>query len=181
MSDTLPPAFLVGFFDVQDFGPDVAEVPCTGNGPRDNAALMAAIRAKHPKQARCAACIRKTGSTIETRDPNEDPGYIDLDSGATLRQLFDAEDPSQPLRTSRLIGRAFFSGTPCNVVLTFNRSSGAVGVTLLPRIKIGDSVIKFGNAINPQQLVSELPRLVKEVLGHDARNIVLKVRESKPL
>lgn len=172
----LPQPVLVGFYAVDGFGPDMVEVPLTGDGPKDYAALNVAIRARHPK----AKSATRTGSAIETRDPNEDPGYIDLDGGMTLRQLFDPTDTNQDPRSSRVIGRVFFSGTPCNVVLTFNRAAGSVGLLLLPRVKIGSTAITFSNVIQPQRPVLDLDRIVREVLGNDAHALELRLRPAAP-
>lgn len=171
MPDQLPNTYLVGFFTV-DGEPSVIEVPCTGNGRLDNENLKSELKRKHPTGE-----IVRVGSTIERRDPDTDPGFIVLDSGDTLQRLFDSEDPARPL-TSRRIGRAFFTGTPCDILLTFDRAHSTVGVRLLPRIKVGDGVITFSNRINSQLLVSELPRLIKDVLGRDARDIVLRTKEN---
>lgn len=163
---------LVGFFNV-DGEPSSIEVPCTGNGRVDNENLKAELRRRHP----AAKDILRLGSTIENRD-DIDLGYIVLDSGATLQRLFDSDDATRPL-SSRKIGRVFFASTPCDVVITFDRAGSTVGVLLLPRIKVGDSVIKFSNKLNSQVPVSELPRLIKDVLGADARDLQLRTRETE--
>lgn len=171
-----PQRIFVGFFEVPGFGPDSVEVPFTDNGRNDYAALDRAILHKHPSLLRAAA-IARTGAIIELRDPAEDPGYINLDDGRTLRQLFDSPDGVAPARTSLRIGRVFFNSTPCNVMLTFTRAANSVGILLLPRVKMGDTVINFSNKISPQLLVSDLPRIVKDVLGHGARALDLNTRK----
>lgn len=167
-----PYRIFVGFFEV-DGAPDSVEVPFTDNGAADYKALAKAVEARHPGWK----TLLRTGSIIELRDPAEDPGYIDLDSGQTLRQLFDSPDGVAPVRTSLRIGRVFFNSTPCNVMLTFTRAANNVGLVLLPRIKVGDTAIHFANRISPQTSVLDLPRIVKEVLGRDARALDLNTRK----
>lgn len=169
--------FLVGFYTVNNFGPDTVEVPCAGNGPAEYAALLLAIREKHPDKGRHD--FVRTGSVIESRDTEGADKPQEVEPGATLRQLFDAADVGQPELTSREIGRVFFSAAPCKVVLTFSRASGSIGVLLLPRIKIGDSVIKFSNLINPQQLVTSLESIVRDVIGVEGTNLTLNICEKK--
>lgn len=165
--------FITGFFQV-DGVPDSVEVPCSGRGGADYAALNLAIGARHPK----AKSFIRTGSVVEIRDPAEGIAKIDLDSGLTLRQLFDSPDGVSASRTSLNIGRVFFNSTPCYVMLTFTRAASSVGILLLPRIKMGDTAINFSNKISPQTSVVDLPRIVKEVLGRDARALELNTRRS---
>lgn len=154
----------------------MAEVPCTGKGRTDYAALMAVMRRKHPLVSE--GDLRRTGSVIEVRD-DTNPGWIEVAPGLTLRQLFDPATVEEQPATSREIGRVFFNGTPCRILLTFQRGAGSCGVTLLPRIKMGDSTINFSNQINPQQLASTLPDILAGVLGSDARALELNLREKK--
>lgn len=170
----LPNRYLVGFYDVEGIGQDSVETPCTGNGPAEYHALNVAIAARHPGKK-----SQRVGSVVEYRDPTEDPGYIDLGSGQTLRQLFDVDDGEKP-RTNRVIGRVFFSGTPCNIMLTFNRSGTTIGLVLLPRIKTGSPAIPFSNVIQPQAAVEDLERIVREVLGSDAHALTLRIRPAAP-
>lgn len=165
---------MVGYYDVPGYGPDFIEVPCTGHGPTDYEALRKAICARHPNTDRRA--LVRTGSVIELRDPAEDPGYIDLTSGLTLRQLFDSPDGVAPSRSSLRIGKAFFDGTPVTVMLTYNRAGGKVGVIALPRIRTGSSAITFTNQVSPMLLVGGLERLVKEVMGPGVRALELNIR-----
>lgn len=172
--EPVPNVIIVGFFDVPGFGSDSVEVPCTGNGPAEYRALAQAIIKRHPKVD--PTKITRTGSVVEQRDPNEDPGYIDLDDGRTLRQLFDAVDTTQDPPSSRNIGQVFFSGVPCKIMLTFNRAGGHVGLILIPRVKMGSTAIPFSNQIQPQLAVTELPRLIRDILGKDAHAIQLRTR-----
>jgi hypothetical protein len=129
---------------------------------------------RHPNADRRA--LVRTGAVIELRDPAEDPGYIDLTSGLTLRQLFDSPDGVAPSRSSLRIGKAFFDGTPVSVLLTYNRAGGKVGVIALPRIRTGSSAITFTNQVSPMLLVEGLERLVKEVMGPGVRALELNIR-----
>lgn len=165
---------IVGFFNVNG-EPDTVECLCTGKGPVDYANLATAMQKRYPKVPRNK--IVRTGAIIELRDPAEDPGYIDLRSGLTLRQLFDSPDGLVPPRSSLRIGRAFFNGSPVNVMLTYNRAAGSVGVIALPRVKMGDTPINFGNRISPMLLVEGLERLVKEVMGNGVRALELNTRK----
>lgn len=61
-------------------------------------------------------------------------------------------------------------------MLTFSRATNSVGVLLLPRLKSGGAVIPFSNRISPSILVSELPRLVRDVLGRDALALELNIK-----
>ena len=181
MSNTpepVPNVFIVGFYEVPGFGPDSVEVPCVGNGPAEYRALANAIAKRHPKVD--PTKIARTGSIVEQRDPAEDPGYIDLDDGRTLRQLFDPNDSNEEPRTSRNVGHVFFCSTPCKIMLTFNRGAGNIGIVLIPRVKMGSTAIPFSNVIQPQLAVTELPRIIKEVLGHDAHAITLRTRPVIP-
>lgn len=166
---------ITGFFNIEGFGPDVVECPCTGIPAVDYANLTGAIREKHPKVLRDQ--ITRTGSNVELRDPAEDPGIIDLDSGKTLRQLFDVDEPNAEPRSSIRIGKVFFSGSPYTVFLKFNRAAGRVNVALQPRTK-SDTAINFSNQILGGLLVVDLPRLVSEVLGTDARMLELNTRKN---
>lgn len=165
---------IVGFFIVNG-EPDTIEVLCTGKGLTDYANLATAMQKRHPKVPRNK--ITRTGAIIELRDPAEDVGYIDRTSGKTLRQLFDSSDGIAPPRTSLRIGRAFFNGSPVNIMLTYSRAQGSLGVLALPRIVTGGTAINFGNRISPMLLVEGLERLVKEVMGNGVRALELNTRK----
>lgn len=165
---------MVGFYDIDGFGPDSVEVPCTGIPAVDYANLFGAMRERHPGKNRDQ--IVRTGSSVELRNPEEDAGIIDLDSGVTLRQLFDATEKFPEGRSSLRIGRVFFSGSPYSVFLTYNRGAGRVGVLLQPRTK-SDTAINFNNQIQPGLLVLDMPRLVQDVLGGDGRGLELTTRK----
>lgn len=167
---------LVGFFDVKGFGPDSVEVPITGNGPRDYAALQTAILAKHNGSHRNE--ITRTGSKIEQRTGTTQ-NYLGDVPGQTIRQLFDGALALDKPLPAVLLGRCFFSGTPYDIALLFSRSSGQAGVVLRPRVPTA-GVVSFQNKINPMILVTELPQLIREILGNDARDIRLNTRPPAP-
>jgi len=165
---------MVGFFEVEGHGPDSVEVPCTGIPATDYANLTGAMRERHPGVPKDK--IVRTGSSVELRNPEEDPGIIDLDSGITLRQLFDSTEKFPAGRSSLRIGRAFFSGAPYTVFLTYNRGAGRIGVQLQPRTKT-ETVVNFSNQINPGLPVVDLPKLIQDVLGSDGRSLELTTRK----
>ena len=167
---------LVGFFDVKGLGPDSVEVPCTGNGPRDYAAIQAAIMAKHPGAHRNE--ITRTGSKIEQRTGTTQ-NYLGDVPGQTIRQLFDGALALDKPMPAVLLGRCFFNGAPYDIALLFSRSSGQAGVVLRPRVPTA-GIVSFQNKINPMILVTELPQLIREILGNDARDIRLNTRPPAP-
>jgi len=167
---------IVGFFDVKGFGPDSVEVPVTGNGPRDYAALQAAILARHPGVHR--RDIARTGSRIEQRTGTTQ-NYLGEVPGQTIRQLFDGALALDKPMPAVLLGRCFFNGAPYDIALLFSRSSGQAGVVLRPRVPTA-GIVSFQNKINPMILVTELPQLIREILGNDARDIRLNTRPPAP-
>lgn len=173
---TLPGLRIVGFFSVPGFGSDSVEVPCDGNGRAEYALLNQKIREKHPKVK--PGTITRTGSVIERPDSEHAEGIIDLSSGQTIRQLFDAVGAKDDPRSSRVIGRVFFEATPCRVVLTFNRAGGSCGLLLLPRIKTGISAIPFPGTVQPGAAVIDLPTIVRDVLGGEAHALELNTRSA---
>jgi hypothetical protein len=78
-----------------------------------------------------------------------------------------------------LLGRCFFSGAPYDIALLFSRSSGQAGIVLRPRTPTS-GIVSFQNKINPMILVTELPQLVRGILGNDARDIRLNTRPPAP-
>lgn len=171
MQNKTPPTQITAFYLVDGI-PDEVTVVSTGRGPSDYGNLYAAIQKKYPKVPRSR--IVRTGSVISLQNGGEAP-RIDLNSGKTLRQLFDTAAANGEPRTSLNLGKVFFNGTPCSVMLTFNRAASFIGVLLLPRIK-SDGPIKFSNQLSPQMAVSELPRLVRDVLGRDALALELNIK-----
>lgn len=167
---------IVGFFSVPGFGPDSVETSVTGNGPRDYAALQTAIFARHPGVRR--SDIVRTGSKIEQRTGTTQ-NYLGDVPGQTIRQLFDGALALDKPLPAVLLGRCFFSGAPYDIALLFSRSSGQAGVVLRPRTPTS-GIVSFQNKINPMILVTELPQLVREILGGDARDIRLNTRPPAP-
>lgn len=155
---------LVGFFEVPGFGPDSVETPIVGSPQEEYARLFTAIRHKHPN----APNFRRIGSAIEPAGT-----YVEITPGSTLGQLFPG------VSSIRQIGRAWFSGRPFNIVLAYNRAQSIVSVVLRGRMT-GDGDIRFGGAISPSRLASELKQIIDETLGKEARDIVLNVREVIP-
>ena len=162
---------LVGFFDVPGFGPDVVETPIAGKPSEQYSRLLTAIRARHPS-ADPKAIIKK-GSIIETRTGEN--SFIEMFPGQTLSQLFRDDDGAPEAFLE--IGRVFFCGSPGNIRLIFSRASGAVMIHIMPLLR-NDSVVRFSNKISPQRQASELPKLIEEVLGKDARKLELRLRPS---
>lgn len=162
---------IVGFFTIKDHGSDSVEVPCTGNGPKDYEALWKAIRDKYPKVTDPLAFTR-VGSNIELRDGSN--GYVELHEGATVNQVFDrADNESEEL--ARVIGSTFFHSAPFNIVLIRMRSLGQIALELRGKLR-GDGVIRLPGKINGQRLATELPLIVKEMLGQEAMDIKLNLR-----
>lgn len=151
---------LVGFYRVPNFGPDSVSTPLVGSPKQQLAKLDAAILAKHPR----AGLSVRFGTVIEP----EGNGAIEIVPGAVLANLF-AET-----QTTRKIGRVWFAGGPFDIQLGFNRAHGAITVTLRGVLRdTGD--IRFSNHISPQRAAEELPDLVNEVLGSDAREVKLNI------
>jgi hypothetical protein len=168
MTDT---NYLIGFFNVDGHGQVTVETPLTGGGNNDYAKLWELVRAKFPKSEK--EDIIRTGSTIETRTP---AGYdVKFAPGSTIQQMFlnlgDGDDAC-----SRLIGRVDFSGQECDIVLRFHRAKNSAGVTLSERVS--KSAIRFSDNIPGMRLASDLPDLVKSIVGQDGRNLKLWLVES---
>ncbi len=163
--------YLVGFFHVDGFGSDSVETPLTGNSHKQYARLEAAISERHPGKK-----ANRFGSRIESRD-KDNPGWIELFPGMTLHQMFEDQDGnSEPVRK---VGTVFFSSSPFEIALLLNRSVGGVKVRLLPLLRT-DGVVTFSNVINAQLPAADVSRLIAEVLGSDARDIKLNIRDKNP-
>lgn len=150
---------LVGYFEV-DGQTVVVETPVIGQPQEEYKRLLAAVKALHPK----AASIVRTGSTIKS----EDRPRIKLAPGQTLRQLFENEDGGK--EASRIVGSVIFSGTPCEILLTFSTAVGFIKLSLKPQVG-GASPIRFSNTLNPQRLATDLPSILSEVFGQGASNL----------
>ena len=160
---------LVGFYQIPEFGPDCVETPIVGRPFEEYSNLDAQIYKRHPKFR--PGDLKRFGSVIEIRD-DTNPGYIDPVPGQTIRQLF--EGLPEDATPQRQIGRTFFCGSPFHIMLLYT-AGGQVKIVLHPRLK-GEGPVQFSNQISAQRLVSELPTLVNEVLGKDARDTALLIR-----
>lgn len=161
---------LVGFWRV-DGKEFINETPLTGNGIADKGKLRREVEAAYPR----AKEILPLGTRVEVRSSNN--GYITLSNGSVLRNMFqDDEGRDDPVRD---VGTVWFDGAPYDVTVLFSRGHGCILVMLKPRLN-GYGVVRFSNQINPQQPLSELPRVIREVLGNGARELQLKIREALP-
>ena len=164
---------LVGFYQVPDFGPDCVETPVVRHPLHEYSDLDDKIHKRHAKFKR--GDLKRFGSVIEIRDETN-PGYIDPTPGQTIRQLF--EGLPADATPQRQIGRTFFCGSPFHIMLLYT-AGGHVRITLHPRLK-GEGPVNFSNQVSAQRLVVELPALIKEVLGADARDTTLLIRSVVP-
>lgn len=144
------------------------ETKLSGNGMRDKESLFADIRQLFP----AAKEILPIGTRIEQR--NASTAFIEVTPGAVLRNIFDApEGKEDPIR---IVGQVWFGGAPYEIILVHARAAGCILVRLNPRMPSTGS-IKFSNQLNPQRSLTELPSLLKEVFGNDARELKLNIRE----
>lgn len=164
---------LVGYFNVPGVGPDSVEVPCTGKGKNDRAALVTAIYAKHAKLKLKPGTVTKTGAKIERRTGQN--SFIELSPGMTIANLFVNPETDEAEQT-REIGGVFFKSSPMKVVLVLSRAAGHVRIQLTPVLP-SETVVRFSNQLNPQRLAEELPLLVTEVLGGGGRELKLNFRK----
>src|SRR5262245_3935431 len=160
---------LVGFWRV-DGVEHSNETKLTNNGLVDKESLLQAIKDQFPK----AKEILSLGTKIEVRTAEN--AFVEVSPGAVLRNIFtDPEGHEDPLR---IVGQVWFAGSPYEVVLMFARAQGCVFVRLHPRI-LSTGTIKFSNQLNPQRLLTELPSLLAEVFGGEARDLKLNIREKQ--
>lgn len=168
MTDT---NFLIGFFHVEGHGKVTVETPLTGKGGEDYQDLWKKVRNKFPNASKTD--IVRTGSTIEQRLSSGTE--VKFAPGSTIQQMFlnlgEGDDAC-----SRQIGRVDFSGQECDIVLRFHRAKNAAGVTLTERVS--KSAIRFSDNIPGMRLASDLPDLVKGIVGQDGRNLMLWLVES---
>jgi hypothetical protein len=165
---------IIGYYEVPGFGPDSVETAVVGRPAEQYATLKKLIEARHPGKKN----IVRTGSNVELR--TKENAFIELADGATIDQLFSNEKTGEA-ETNREIGKVFMSSRPYNVFLVHLRAQGYVQVQLTPKLRSeGDAVFRFSNRLNPNRLVTELPQIIKDVIGADARNLVLNFREAKP-
>ncbi len=171
MSNKQPKRFLVGYFNVPNHGPDSVETEVVGSPQEQYAKLAELIRQRHPKAPKGG--IERVGSVVELRDGSDD--FIELPPGATIGQIFDTE--GNEAEATRTVGSAFVEATPCKIVLILSRDAQVVRVQLTPVLKnIGNGITRFSNQINPQQSATELPQILKDVLGSSARDMKLRFR-----
>lgn len=159
---------LIGFFHVEGHGRITVETPLTGFGTDDYAKLWKQVRDRFPN-----AHVERTGSTIEQRTSTG--SEVKFAPGSTIQQMFlnlgEGDDAC-----SRLIGRVDFSGAECDIVLRFHRARNSAGITLSERVS--KSAIRFSENIPGMRLASDLPDLVKGIVGNDGRNLKLWLVES---
>jgi hypothetical protein len=172
MQDAKIKRVIVGFYNVPEFGSDNVETEVKGTPREQYARLDAAIQKRHPKHK---GKMKRLGSTIEVRSGSDD--YVDLTAGMTIGQIFqDEEGIDDPVRT---VGRVFVSGAPYDVLLVYTKAAGTVRVRLNPVLKnMGSGVVRFSNQINGQLLAKELPQLIADVIGAEARRLVLRFRDT---
>ena len=163
---------LVGFFHVDGVGEDTVEVPLTGDGKVDHAALHAAIQKKHKKVL--PKSITRVGSAIEQR--SETPKEIAYPVGALIHSLFTANGTDE---SSLSIGTVIFGDESCEVVLRYLRSRATVGVTLKERMS--GVPIRFTDSIDAGRPVRDLTAAVAGILGNKARELKLTFREVRPV
>lgn len=165
---------IIGYYSVPGFGPDSVETEVKGKPAAQYAALKSLIEKRHPG----AKGIERTGSVVELRDSKN--AFIEIADGATIDQIF-ANEVSGEAETTRQIGQVFMSGRPYDVQLIYLRASGFVRVQCSPKLRAsGDATFRFSNQLNPNRLVTELPQIVKDVIGADARDLRLNFRDAKP-
>lgn len=172
MNDTEQENFLIGFFHVEGHGKATVETPLTGNGATDYQALWTKVCALFPDAA--TADIQRTGSTIEARKP--EGNAVKYAPGSTIQQLFMAQGSDSDNGCSCQIGRVDFSGQECDIVLRYHRAKNSAGVNLVERVS--KSAIRFTDNVPGMRLASELPDLVKDIVGQDGRNLKLWLVES---
>lgn len=74
------------------------------------------------------------------------------------------------------IGSVFFQGERCQVTLRNLWSRNSVTIALRPPT---GAAIVFSNQIAANRLAKELHYVVKEILGNDARELDITLKESK--
>lgn len=165
--------YLVGFFQVPGQECQViVETPLTGHGPTDYRNLQAQVQKLFPQVP--PPNIVRTGSVIESRDPQEVQEYINPLPGMTIRQLFP-ENPTQGAEECfRIIGSVFFSGQACKVTIRYHYEKGTISLVLIDRLT--KTTTRFTNQINASLLVKELGPVLKEIFGKDAKDLQLRVK-----
>lgn len=136
--------------------PFTVETPLTGSGLADKANATAVARKKFPGRE-----MTIISSRIYTKSEN---ALAEIAPGSTLSALFGASGEV----TSDLIevGRAVRDGSRGAIFLRNLRSH--VGLAFRPSL---GGLVLFSNRITSNRLASELPMIVAEVLGNNAREI----------
>lgn len=137
------------------------DVPLTGDGAADQAAARALAKRKHPGKAMIVISSR-----IFTRTEN---CLLEIPPGSTLSSLFGP--PGGITEDLIEIGRAVHDGSRGAVFIRNLRSH--IGLAFRP--SMGGLVI-FSNRIVSNRLASELPLIVAEVLGNNAREIQIYLK-----
>jgi hypothetical protein len=173
MSESTPVSVLVGFFEVAGVGPVTVETPVRGTPAEQYARLLTQVKKQCSKAK--DGDVRRVGSTIELRTGEN--SFVDIYPGATVGQLFDDLDESEG-ESKRVVGSVFLTGTPWDIELVNLRAAGSVRIQLNPKLR-GETTMRYSNQINPMRLATDLPLIVKEVVGGDARELKLRFREVK--
>jgi hypothetical protein len=149
--------YFVGFYKVQGIPePCMVETPLEQNASENHKRLLAQVRAKYPG---ChESLITRLSTKIESRDET-DPGYIDDIPGTTLRGLFTEGDSDEPYCK---VGSVFWEGESWDISLRYHRAKAMIGVVLVNRIT--GNPARFTQQFQANQLLAELPRLMREVL-----------------
>lgn len=91
-----------------------------------------------------------------------------------MGQLFG--EAGSDTETGIEIGHVFFQSERCQVTLRNLRARNCVTVALRPPT---GSAIVFSNQIAAGRLAKELAYVVKEILGNEARELVISLTESR--
>jgi len=158
---------MLGQFMV-DGGLVTVEVPCgkPGASARDT---YAALEAEVYKLFPGAQSVRRVGSKIEKREN----AAIRLTDGQTVRQLFphDGDEKSLALH----VGRVFFHGASCDIVLRFSRGQDRCHITLRDRLR-GTPVNITGGFVLGGSLAANLAESITTLLGSTARELTLRIK-----
>lgn len=171
------PSYIVGSYRVPGVpGVVTVEAPLTGVAKRDYDNLYLELKKLHPNLAPGDA--RRLGSVVETRE--DAPQFINPYPGMTLRQLFidNATADGSGAECFREVGTVFFEGAAQDVLLRYLQDKGMVGLTLKDRMT--RNATRFSNQVNAGLPVEQLPAIVQEILGKDARELSLRLKQHVP-
>lgn len=143
-----------------DEPPFVVEVPLTGNGANDKANATSVARKKYAGRAM---------TIVSARIYQKTENATEILPGSTLSALFGASGEI----TGDLIeiGKAFYDGSRGTLFLRNLRTH--VGLTFRPAT---GGLAVFSNRIVSNRLASELPLIVAEILGNNAREIEIYLK-----